>query len=264
MGGTGRGRGWGRMRRGGWGWAGRDALRAVAWGIRHCGGAARCTCDGAGVIVVARVPWLGPVPPPYRVVTPEARASGTSCGQMKCTCVSRPPAVTMSFSPDERGNESHSAAMGRIQRQPKAIRGHQMSCHQRQSEAIIGNPRPSEAIRSPARASVIRGNQRPSEAIRGNQITGESLDHQRPSEAIRGNQITGESLDHQRQSEAIRGNQITGESLGSDSDGHAGRHAGHHVRIARLADAHDAVALDANVRLDATEHRIEDQRIRHH
>ena len=196
---------------------------AVAWGIRHCGGAARCTCDGAGVIVVARVPWLGPVPPPYRVVTPEARASGTSCGQMKCTCVSRPPAVTMSFSPDERGNESHSAAMGRIQRQPKAIRGHQMSC-----------------------------------------LTGESLGHQRQSEAIRGNQITGESLDHQRQSEAIRGNQITGESLGSDSDGHAGRHAGHHVRIARLADAHDAVALDANVRLDATEHRIEDQRIRHH
>ena len=85
------------------------------------------TCDGAGVIVVARVPWLGPVPPPYRVVTPEARASGTSCGQMKCTCVSRPPAVTMSFSPDERGNESHSAAMSRIQRQPEVIRSHQMS-----------------------------------------------------------------------------------------------------------------------------------------
>ena len=188
MGGTGRGRGWGRMRRGGWGWAGRDALRAVAWGIRHCGGAARCTCDGAGVIVVARVPWLGPVPPPYRVVTPEARASGTSCGQMKCTCVSRPPAVTMSFSPDERGNESHSAAMGRIQRQPKAIRGHQMSCHQRQSEAIIGNPRPSDELshgREPRSSEAIRGHQRPSEAIRSPARASIIRGHQRPSEAIR-------------------------------------------------------------------------------
>ena len=193
MGGTGRGRGWGRMRRGGWGWAGRDALGAVAWGIRHCGGAARCTCDGAGVIVVARVPWLGPVPPPYRVVTPEARASGTSCGQMKCTCVSRPPAVTMSFSPDERGNESHSTAMGRIQRQPKAIRGHQMSCltgeslgHQRQSEAIRGHQRQSDHRREPRSSEAIRGHQRQSDHRR----------EPRSSEAIRGHQ---RQSDHRRE-----------------------------------------------------------------
>mmetsp|Transcript_30285 Transcript_30285/g.68413 ORF Transcript_30285/g.68413 Transcript_30285/m.68413 type:complete len:323 (-) Transcript_30285:429-1397(-) len=56
-------------------------------------------CDGAGVQVVALVPVAGPVPPPYRVVRPDARASSTICGQMKWMCVSMPPAVRMSFSP---------------------------------------------------------------------------------------------------------------------------------------------------------------------
>mmetsp|Transcript_86435 Transcript_86435/g.241860 ORF Transcript_86435/g.241860 Transcript_86435/m.241860 type:complete len:210 (-) Transcript_86435:1066-1695(-) len=56
-------------------------------------------CEGAGVQVVALVPVAGPVPPPYMVVRPDATASSASCGQMKWTCVSRPPAVTMSFSP---------------------------------------------------------------------------------------------------------------------------------------------------------------------
>mmetsp|Transcript_6110 Transcript_6110/g.16583 ORF Transcript_6110/g.16583 Transcript_6110/m.16583 type:complete len:234 (+) Transcript_6110:1100-1801(+) len=54
---------------------------------------------GAGVHVVAVVPEAGPVPPPYMVVSPEARASSMICGQIQCTCASMPPAVTMSFSP---------------------------------------------------------------------------------------------------------------------------------------------------------------------
>mmetsp|Transcript_20899 Transcript_20899/g.53914 ORF Transcript_20899/g.53914 Transcript_20899/m.53914 type:complete len:362 (+) Transcript_20899:1173-2258(+) len=58
-----------------------------------------CTCDGAGVHVVAVVPEAGPVPPPYMVVRPEASASSISCGQIQCTCASMPPAVMMSFSP---------------------------------------------------------------------------------------------------------------------------------------------------------------------
>ncbi|MDT4867780.1 hypothetical protein FQZ97_1027100 [compost metagenome] len=45
--------------------------------------------------VVAKVPVAGPVPPPSMVVTPEARASSTCCGQMKWMWLSMPPAVTM-------------------------------------------------------------------------------------------------------------------------------------------------------------------------
>ena len=40
-------------------------------------------CQGPGVQVVAAVPVAGPVPPPSMVVTPEASASSTCCGQMK-------------------------------------------------------------------------------------------------------------------------------------------------------------------------------------
>mmetsp|Transcript_90292 Transcript_90292/g.264131 ORF Transcript_90292/g.264131 Transcript_90292/m.264131 type:complete len:326 (-) Transcript_90292:949-1926(-) len=58
-----------------------------------------CTWLGAGVQVVALVPVAGPVPPPYMVVRPEAMASSTCCGQMKCTCMSSPPAVAIIFSP---------------------------------------------------------------------------------------------------------------------------------------------------------------------
>ncbi len=49
--------------------------------------------------VVARVPSAGPVPPPIRVVTPQAIASSTICGQMKCTCESIAPAVRIRPSP---------------------------------------------------------------------------------------------------------------------------------------------------------------------
>mmetsp|Transcript_15413 Transcript_15413/g.46200 ORF Transcript_15413/g.46200 Transcript_15413/m.46200 type:complete len:211 (+) Transcript_15413:92-724(+) len=58
-----------------------------------------CTWLGDGVQVVALVPVAGPVPPPYMVVRPEAIASSICCGQMKCTCMSRPPAVAIIFSP---------------------------------------------------------------------------------------------------------------------------------------------------------------------
>ena len=54
------------------------------------------TCMGPGVQVVAHVPLAGPVPPPSMVVSPEERASSHMPGQMKCTCASIPPAVTMS------------------------------------------------------------------------------------------------------------------------------------------------------------------------
>jgi len=49
--------------------------------------------------VVAEVPVAGPVPPPIRVVSPAESASSTSCGQMKWTWLSIPPAVTMRPSP---------------------------------------------------------------------------------------------------------------------------------------------------------------------
>ena len=52
-----------------------------------------------GVHVVAFVPVAGPVPPPMKVVTPDASASNACCGQMKWMCASMPPAVTMSPSP---------------------------------------------------------------------------------------------------------------------------------------------------------------------
>mmetsp|Transcript_55203 Transcript_55203/g.109697 ORF Transcript_55203/g.109697 Transcript_55203/m.109697 type:complete len:216 (-) Transcript_55203:843-1490(-) len=58
-----------------------------------------CTWLGAGVHVVALVPVAGPVPPPYIVVSPEAMASWICWGQMKCTCMSNPPEVTICFSP---------------------------------------------------------------------------------------------------------------------------------------------------------------------
>lgn len=54
---------------------------------------------GPGVHVVALVPVAGPVPPPNRVVMPEAIASRASCGQMKCTWASSAPEVRMSPSP---------------------------------------------------------------------------------------------------------------------------------------------------------------------
>ena len=52
-----------------------------------------------GVHVVALVPVAGPVPPPSMVVIPEAMASPTCCGQMKCTCASKAPAVRICPSP---------------------------------------------------------------------------------------------------------------------------------------------------------------------
>ncbi len=56
-------------------------------------------CRAPGVHVVAFVPVAGPVPPPTKVVTPDARASYACCGQMKWIWESMPPAVTMSPSP---------------------------------------------------------------------------------------------------------------------------------------------------------------------
>ena len=54
---------------------------------------------GPGVQVVALVPVAGPVPPPISVVSPRTARRQTSCGQMKCTWASIPPAVTIMFSP---------------------------------------------------------------------------------------------------------------------------------------------------------------------
>jgi len=51
------------------------------------------------VHVVALVPVAGPVPPPISVVRPALIASETSCGQIRWTCASSPPAVTMRPSP---------------------------------------------------------------------------------------------------------------------------------------------------------------------
>ena len=59
----------------------------------------RAICQGPGVQVVAAVPVAGPVPPPIIVVTPEAIASSTCCGQMKWICASMPPAVRIFPSP---------------------------------------------------------------------------------------------------------------------------------------------------------------------
>ncbi len=56
-------------------------------------------CHGPGVQVVADVPVAGPVPPPISVVTPEASASSTCCGQMKWIWLSMPPAVRILPSP---------------------------------------------------------------------------------------------------------------------------------------------------------------------
>src|SRR5580765_323010 len=49
--------------------------------------------------------------------------------------------------------------------------------------------------------------------------------------------------------DAARGDDqpFAGDGFGGDADDHAGRDAGHHVGIARLADAGDASALDADV-----------------
>ena len=47
-----------------------------------------------GVQVVAQVPVADPVPPPIKVVMPEAMAVSICCGQMKWIWVSTPPAVT--------------------------------------------------------------------------------------------------------------------------------------------------------------------------
>ncbi|CAM5473660.1 hypothetical protein STENM36S_07924 [Streptomyces tendae] len=55
----------------------------------------RARCQAPGVTVVALLPSAGPVPPPMRVVMPDARASSTAPGAMKWTWVSMPPAVTI-------------------------------------------------------------------------------------------------------------------------------------------------------------------------
>ena len=60
----------------------------------------RSRLKGPGLQVVAHVPVAGPLPPPISVVRPDAMAVSMSCGQMKWTCVSRPPAVTIIPSPE--------------------------------------------------------------------------------------------------------------------------------------------------------------------
>ena len=55
----------------------------------------RARCHDPGVTVVALDPSAGPVPPPTNVVIPLPSASGTSCGQMRWTWQSMPPAVRM-------------------------------------------------------------------------------------------------------------------------------------------------------------------------
>ncbi len=60
----------------------------------------RARFHGPGVTVVAFVPSDGPVPPPTSVVRPEASAVSTSCGQMKWTWQSTPPAVRIFPLPD--------------------------------------------------------------------------------------------------------------------------------------------------------------------
>ena len=66
---------------------------SAAWSMRSM-------FHGPGVQVVALVPVAGPVPPPIMVVMPEASATSTCCGQMKWMCVSMPPAVQISPSPE--------------------------------------------------------------------------------------------------------------------------------------------------------------------
>jgi len=49
------------------------------------------------------------------------------------------------------------------------------------------------------------------------------------------------------------------QAFGRDASDHPGSHSIHHVRIARLADADDAVPLDADVGLDDALYRIDDE-----
>ena len=51
------------------------------------------------VELVALVPAAGPVPPPIIVVMPDISASSICCGQMKWMWASKPPGVTILFSP---------------------------------------------------------------------------------------------------------------------------------------------------------------------
>ena len=56
---------------------------------------------------------------------------------------------------------------------------------------------------------------------------------------------------------------LAGDGLGRHADDHPGGHAGHHVRIAGLADAGDAAVLDPDVRL-ADAGPVDDQRVGDH
>ncbi|CAM5468848.1 hypothetical protein SFUMM280S_02910 [Streptomyces fumanus] len=67
--------------------------RPTLTGYASIASSIRARCQGPGVTVVALEPSAGPVPPPTRVVMPDASASSATCGQMKCTCASTAPAV---------------------------------------------------------------------------------------------------------------------------------------------------------------------------
>mmetsp|Transcript_4870 Transcript_4870/g.10010 ORF Transcript_4870/g.10010 Transcript_4870/m.10010 type:complete len:159 (-) Transcript_4870:457-933(-) len=75
------------------------------------------TWEGPGVQVVADVPALGPVPPPYSVVMPLAMASSHCWGQMNWVWVSTPPGGDDEFlSGDDVGGRSHDHLPPRIER----------------------------------------------------------------------------------------------------------------------------------------------------
>ena len=59
----------------------------------------RAMFQGPGVVVVARVPSAGPVPPPSIVVMPFERAAHACCGAIMWMWLSTPPGVAIMCSP---------------------------------------------------------------------------------------------------------------------------------------------------------------------
>ena len=67
--------------------------RTTLTGMVSIASCMRARFHAPAVTVVALVPSAGPVPPPMTVVMPDASASSTICGQIRCTWQSMAPAV---------------------------------------------------------------------------------------------------------------------------------------------------------------------------